>query len=44
MISRNCSLKEAKELTMELFFNNNIQQYGKSTYLRFLEAYNELER
>jgi hypothetical protein len=44
MISRNCSLEEAKELTMELFFQNKIGQYGKSTYEQFLEAYKELEK
>jgi hypothetical protein len=43
MISRNCSLEEAKELVMKLFFQNNVEQYGKSTSERFLEAYNELE-
>jgi hypothetical protein len=43
-ISRNCSLEEAKELTMELFFQNKIGQYGKSTYEQFLEAYKELEK
>lgn len=44
MISRNCSLEEAKELTMDLFFHNNIEQYGKSTANHFREAYNELEK
>jgi hypothetical protein len=43
MISRNCSLEEAKEITMDLFFHNNIEQYGKATSKSFLEAYNELE-
>lgn len=42
MISRNCSLKQAKELTMELFFHNKIEQYGKQTFERFLDAYCEL--
>jgi hypothetical protein len=42
MISRNCSLEQAKELTMELFFKNKIEQYGKQTFERFLDAYYEL--
>jgi hypothetical protein len=42
MISRNCSLEEAKQITMELFFHNNIEQYGKQTYERFLDAINHL--
>jgi hypothetical protein len=44
LVSRNCSLKQARDLTMELFFKNNIDQYGKETYERFLEAYKELEK
>jgi hypothetical protein len=44
LISRNCSLKQARDLTMELFFRNNIDQYGKETYERFLEAYRDLEK
>jgi hypothetical protein len=43
MVSRNCSLKEARNLTMELFFHNNIEQYGNETSHRFLEAFNDLE-
>nr|WP_263327792.1 hypothetical protein [Neobacillus sp. Marseille-Q6967] len=43
IISRNCSLEEAKDLAMKMFFHNNIEQYGKSTAQRFLEAYKELE-
>lgn len=43
IISRNCSLEEAKDLTIELFFHNNVEQYGKSTAQRFLEAYKVLE-
>ena len=42
MISRNCSLEEAKEITLELFFHNNNEQYGKQTYERFLDALNHL--
>jgi hypothetical protein len=42
MISRNCSLEQAKEITMELFLHNNFEQYGKQTYERFLDAYYQL--
>jgi hypothetical protein len=42
MISRNCSLKEAKEITMDLFFRNDPIRYGNQTYERFLDAYNQL--
>jgi hypothetical protein len=42
LISRNCSLEQARVLTMELFFRNNIDQYGEETYMRFLDAYNQL--
>jgi hypothetical protein len=41
-ISRNCTLEQAKNLTVELFFKNNINQYGKDTYNRFSEAYYDL--
>jgi hypothetical protein len=44
LISRNCSLKQARDLVMQLFFKNNIDQYGKETYERFMEAYIELEQ
>jgi hypothetical protein len=44
LISQNCSLSQARDLTMELFFKKNINQYGKETYDRFLEAYKELEK
>ncbi|WP_462411467.1 hypothetical protein [Neobacillus sp. Marseille-QA0830] len=44
MISRNCSLQQAKDLTIELFFKNNIEQYGKQTYERFLIAFNQLNK
>lgn len=44
LISRNCSLKQASDLVMQLFFKNNINQYGKGTYERFMEAYRELEQ
>ncbi|MFD1739044.1 hypothetical protein ACFSCX_21275 [Bacillus salitolerans] len=42
-LSRNCSLQQAKELTIELFFRNNVDQYGKQTYERFINAYTQLE-
>ncbi|WP_419955100.1 hypothetical protein ACN6MT_05890 [Neobacillus niacini] len=41
-ISRNCSLEEAKDLTISFFFKNNRLRYGSQTYERFLEAYNQL--
>jgi len=44
MISRNCSLQQAKELTIESFFKNNIEQYGMQTYERFLDAYKQLSK
>jgi hypothetical protein len=44
LISRNCSLKQARDLVLQLFFKNNIDQYGKETYERFMEAYIELEQ
>jgi hypothetical protein len=44
LISRNCSLKQARDLAMQLFFKNNINQYGQKTYERFMEAYRELEQ
>lgn len=44
LISRNCSLEHAKDLTMELFFRNDINQYGQETYGQFLAALKELER
>jgi hypothetical protein len=44
LISRNCSLKQARDLMMQLFFKNNIDLYGKETYERFMEAYRELEQ
>jgi hypothetical protein len=43
-ISRNCSLHQAKELTIEMFFKNNIDHYGKQTYERFLDAYKQLSK
>lgn len=43
IISRNCTLEEARNRTMELFFRNNIDQYGKNTYNRFLDAYQDLK-
>lgn len=41
-ISRNCTLEQARNLALELFFKNNIGQYGKDTYSRFSEAYYDL--
>jgi hypothetical protein len=41
-ISRDCTLEQARNLTLELFFNNNIDLYGKDTYNRFSEAFDDL--
>jgi hypothetical protein len=41
--TRNCTLEQAKNLTLELFFHNDINQYGKETYNRFLDAYHDLQ-
>lgn len=42
IISRNCSVEQAKELAFELFFNNNEDNFGKETFQRFLAAFNDL--
>ncbi|NYE06213.1 hypothetical protein F4694_002993 [Bacillus niacini] len=42
MISRNCTLEQAKEITLELFFHNEPFRYGSQSYERFLEAYHQL--
>jgi hypothetical protein len=42
MISRNCTLDQAKEITLEMFFHNDPIRYGSQTYERFLETYNQL--
>lgn len=44
IISCNCTLEEARNRMMELFFRNNIDQYGKDTYNRFLDAYQDLKK
>jgi len=44
MISRNCSLKEARDIAIDLFFHTNPIQYGVQTYERFLDAYNHLKK
>jgi hypothetical protein len=41
--SRSCSLIQAKEIAMELFFHRNMKEYGSQTYQQFLLAYRELE-
>ncbi|MFZ7942591.1 hypothetical protein [Neobacillus sp. 19] len=43
LISRNCTLEQAKEIAMELFFHHNINEYGSQTYRRFLDAYKDLK-
>ncbi|OCA85807.1 hypothetical protein A8F94_13120 [Bacillus sp. FJAT-27225] len=40
---RNCSVNEAKELAMELFFKNDKDSYGTETYANFLKAVNGLK-
>ena len=42
--SRDCSLTQAKDIVIELFFHNNFYQYGKETTEQFWEAYNELAK
>ncbi|MCM3691012.1 hypothetical protein [Neobacillus niacini] len=44
MISRNCSLQQAKDITMNLFFQNDPRRYGNQTYERFLDAYHQLTK
>lgn len=44
MISRNCSLQQAKDITINLFFHNDSLRYGNQTYERFLDAYNQLAK
>jgi hypothetical protein len=41
-LSRNCTIEQAKELAMELFFHYNIEEYGLQTYQQFLAAFHEL--
>lgn len=41
--ARNCTLDQAKEITMSIFFKNNKERYGKETYNRFLDAYKILK-
>lgn len=42
MNAKECSLEMAKNLTLELFFHNNLTEYGEETSKRFFEAYNQL--
>ncbi|MRH43214.1 hypothetical protein GH741_11035 [Aquibacillus halophilus] len=42
--SRHCSLDQAKELTLELFFKNDHRIFGQETYQQFLLAYQELKQ
>lgn len=42
MNTRECSLEMAKNPTLELFFHNNLTEYGEETSKRFFEAYNQL--
>ncbi|PEQ88220.1 hypothetical protein CN481_20130 [Bacillus sp. AFS006103] len=41
-ISRNCTIEQAKEIAIELFFHHNAEEYGSHTYKRFLDAFQEL--
>ncbi|HWL24194.1 hypothetical protein ACE198_24840 [Neobacillus sp. KR4-4] len=41
-LSRNCTIEQAKEIAMELFFHYNIEEYGSQTYQQFLAAFYEL--
>ena len=43
-LSRNCSIEEAKEIALELFFHNNTEEYGFQTYQQFLDAFLELSK
>lgn len=42
MNSRNCSIESAKDITMELFFKNDKNRFGKDTYQSFEDAFREL--
>jgi hypothetical protein len=44
LISRNCTLEEARDLAMELFFHHDPYLYGKDTYEKFQEAFIQLAR
>ncbi|MBT2696587.1 hypothetical protein J7E79_04010 [Bacillus sp. ISL-40] len=41
-LSRDCTIEQAKEIAMELFFHYNIEEYGLQTYQQFLAAFHEL--
>ncbi|MBT2733482.1 hypothetical protein [Bacillus sp. ISL-7] len=41
-LSRNCTIEQAKEIAMELFFHYNTEEYGLQTYQQFLAAFQEL--
>ncbi|WP_407272877.1 hypothetical protein [Radiobacillus sp. PE A8.2] len=43
MNSRECTIEQAKVITIELFFNNDENAFGKETYQQFLLAYNILK-
>ncbi|WP_019156790.1 hypothetical protein [Robertmurraya massiliosenegalensis] len=42
MNSRNCPIETAKAHTIKLFFKNDKNRYGKSTYQSFENAFHEL--
>jgi hypothetical protein len=41
-LSRDCTIEQAKEIAMELFFHYNVDEYGFQTYQQFLAAFHEL--
>lgn len=41
-LPRNCTMEQAKEIAMDLFFHQNISEYGSQTYHEFIDAYYEL--
>lgn len=42
-LSRNCTIEQAKEIAIEIFFHCNIEEYGIQTYHQFLDAFHELQ-
>ncbi|WP_404454613.1 hypothetical protein LG329_05960 [Virgibacillus necropolis] len=43
MNSFDCSLDEARDQTYDEFFRENTERFGKSTYVNFIEAYEEMK-
>lgn len=42
MNSKECSIETAKNLTMDLFFKNDKNRFGKDTFQSFEDAFYEL--